>query len=240
MIGGTLVVTRANLLQAHYKKRFEDLGFKNVTVTGKEKDGLAMLIREMSPDIVVIGASFYRCCTPYMAGELVKNIEGLNVAAVAIGEFPVDLAMFFKVNGVNSYVNTREGIEQFYDGLEVIRKGKKFMSEAVEERIKIRPVYPSPSCYLTDRQIEITRCVCNGFKESEIADTLSISPHTVNNRKNEIKTALNVRNENELIRVALFYGWITVDELNFYGRDYVLKPVPDCKKYDWRGNGNEQ
>jgi hypothetical protein len=30
-----------------------------------------------------------------------------------------------------------------------------------------------------------------------------------------------------LIRVALFHGWIKLDELHFYGGEYKLNPLPE-------------
>jgi hypothetical protein len=39
-----------------------------------------------------------------------------------------------------------------------------------------------------------------------------------------------VRNENELIRAAIYLGIIDPKELDFYGRDYVLNPKPKRKK----------
>jgi hypothetical protein len=41
---------------------------------------------------------------------------------------------------------------------------------------------------------------------------------------------MNVRNENEVIRAALCFGIIRLDELQFFGRNYELKPLPEKKK----------
>jgi hypothetical protein len=51
---------------------------------------------------------------------------------------------------------------------------------------------------------------------------LHISVFTVYNHKKKIYKKLNVRNENELIRVTLYLGIIEKDELNFFGGDYDL------------------
>jgi DNA-binding CsgD family transcriptional regulator len=86
---------------------------------------------------------------------------------------------------------------------------------------------PYPTGILTDRQIEIVRLVANGFTGAEIADTLHISERSVDSRKSEIYTALNVRNENEVIRAAICLEFIKPEELHFFGRDYELKPLPE-------------
>ena len=228
MNGVTLVATKRENFHAHFKKRFEQLGFPNVVVTSAGKDGLNMVINELKPRLLIIGSSFYQCCTPFMMKGLRNNFPKLNIAAISLTDYPADLAMYFIINGVRSYINYWEGTgpEQFYNGLEIIRRGGEYVSPEVQRRIDMRNIYPNPSGSLTDRQIEIVRLIGNGFTGAEIADTLHMSERSVDNRKTEIYTAMNVRNENEVIRVAIYLGIINPDELIFYGRDYVLKPLP--------------
>jgi len=226
MTGGTLIVSRAINLYSFIKKQFEALGFDDVTVTGADKDGLNMLIRELKPRIVIMGCMFYQCCTPFLLADLHKQFPILNIAVVSITDFPADLAMYFIINGAKSYVNFWEGPEQFYKGLEEIRRGHQYISPEVKKRIDMRTYYPTPTGKLTCKQIEIIRLVANGYKGLEIADTLHMSIRSVESRKKEIYTAMNVRNENELIRVAISLGIIQQEELLFFGRDYELKPLP--------------
>jgi len=231
MAGGTLVVSRAKKNYAHYKERFEALGFEDVTVTGKDKEGLSMLIGEMEPSLVIIGASFYKCSTPYMVGELIKRFPDLHIAAVSIGcEYPADLGMYFKVNGAKAYITSFDGLEQFYFGLNEVRNGREYLSPSAQERLHIREEYPMPSEIITKRRLEVLRCVCNGFSDEEAADNLAVSKRTISNEKYIMFNSLKLRNEKELIRVAIHMKWIDPDELVFYGRDYVLKPVPDFYK----------
>ena len=94
----------------------------------------------------------------------------------------------------------------------------------------MRSYKPDPTWTLTARQIEIIRLISNGFTGAEIADTLHMSERSVDNRKSEIYQVLNVRNENEVIRVAIFFGIIDPQELRFFGKDYELKPRPMKKE----------
>jgi len=226
MTGGTLMASRAVNLHGHIKKRLETLGFDNVTVTAAEKDGLNSLIRELRPKLVLMGSRFYQCCTPFMMADLHKQFPKLNIAGISVCEFPDDLAMYFIINGAKSYVNFWDGPEQFYKGLDEIRKGHEFVSQNVQRRIDMRTYYPTATGKLTNRQIDIIRLIANGFTASEIADTLHMSVRSVESRKKETYTALNVRNENEVIRIALYMGIINADELDFFADDYVLKPLP--------------
>ena len=239
MAGGTLIVSRAIHLYPHFKKQAEALGFGNVAVTGVGKDGLCMLIREMKPQIVLMDSMFNQCCTHFMLIDLHKQFPKQNIAVVSIYEYPADRAMYCIANGAKSYASFWEGAEEFYKGLKEIRDGHKYVSPEVRRRIEMRSCDPNPTGTLSDRQTEIVRLVGNGFTGAEIADTLHISERSVDNRKSEIYTILNVRNENELIRVAIYLGIIKPEELNFYGRDYELKPLPDKQKGKKKTKGED-
>ena len=237
MKGGTLVVSRAVNNHAFYRKRFEALGFPNVTVTATEKDGLYSLIRTAKPDLLVMGARFYEGCTPFLMGELHRKFKKLEMAAVCIGPYPPELAMYFILNGVKSYVTSFDGLDVWYKGLAAVSKGNRFVSPEVEQCISKRRDFPMPAGKITQKLLEVVRLICNGFLDNEIADTLSISRNTVLNYKTEIFRSLNVRRPIELIHVALKLEYISINELIFYHKDYILSPLPDEKiKNRWRGN----
>jgi DNA-binding NarL/FixJ family response regulator len=223
----TLMIGRAVSNHDHCKKRLEELGFPNVTVTGLEKDALNMLIRDIRPDLLMIEAEFYHCSTPYMLGELKRKFPKIKMAAFSLGRYPPELAMCFIVNGVNSYVSYSDGIEQFYKGLEEIRNGRDYISPSVEERLNMRRYYPNPAGNITGRQYEVIRLICCGFNVNEIADTLHISKRTVENHKTEIYRILNVRNIIELFRAALNLGMVSLDETSFSHKDFSVNPKPD-------------
>lgn len=235
MKGGTLLVSRAVKLHADHKKRLEELGFKDVSVTTADKDGLNMLINELKPRLVIVGSGFYKSATPYMMALLKRRFKDLNIAAVSICDYPADLAMKFVINGINSYVNYFDGKSEFYKGLECMREGRRFVSSSVQERMKIRLELPPAAYGLTERQIEVLRLLCNGFTSMEIANELYISKRTVEFHKAELFNNFGTRNENELIRVALYLGLIKLDELDFYGGNFILRPKI-CKKSVNRGN----
>jgi DNA-binding NarL/FixJ family response regulator len=192
-----------------------------------------MIINDLKPRLVVIECNFYHCAMPYMMCLLLKRNRDLNVAVVSLDGYPPDLAMALIINGVKSFVNWVDGENQFYKGLELIKAGEKYVSPVVEERMNTRTdmgiELPAPSQELTERQIEVMRLLCNGFTSLEIADVLHISDRTVKFHKRELYNNLKVRNENELIRVAIYLGFVKVDELNFYGGNYELSPKPEKK-----------
>jgi DNA-binding NarL/FixJ family response regulator len=228
MPGGTLVLSREKKLYPYFRKRLGELGFTHFEITGEVRDSLNSVINDVKPRLVLVGSGYYECSTPYMMGKLLHIFPDLNCAAVSVfHKIPDELAMWFIINGVTSYISFFEGPDEFYGGLHKVREGRGYISPGVTERISMRREMPEPAGNITRRHVEIIRLLCNGFTGREICDVLAIAEDTLNIQKNKIYTYLNVRNENELIRVALLNKWITVEELLFYGRDYRLNPRPE-------------
>jgi DNA-binding NarL/FixJ family response regulator len=229
MRGGTLVVSRAETNFDYYKSELVKLGFQNLTFTALEKDALYSQIRELKPELIMMCARFYHSCTPFLMGQLHKDFPKIKKAAFCIGEYPAEIAMYFILNGIKSYVNSFEGVEQFYSGLKEIAKGREYVSPAVLKRIALRRDKPDPAGKITKRHREVIRLICSGFQDKEIAETLAISRNTVSRHKCDLFTYLNVRCPIELIRAALTLEILRLEELYFYPRDLVVNPLPEMK-----------
>jgi DNA-binding NarL/FixJ family response regulator len=226
-----LILSREKQLYPYFRKRLGELGFTNFDITGEERDSLNSVINEKKPRLVLAGSGFYECSTPFMMRQLLKLFPKLNIAAVSVfHKIPDDLAMWFIYNGVTSYINFFDGPDEFYGGLNKVREGKEYISPGVIERMNMRQENGEPAGNITGRQMEIIRLLCNGFTGHEICNVLAISEATLYVQKSKVYTNLNVRNENELIRVALRFGWIKLDELRFYGGEYTLNPLPEKRQ----------
>jgi DNA-binding NarL/FixJ family response regulator len=230
MAGGTLVISRQTTNHDYFIMKLSQVGYTNVYATDLDKDALSFHIRETKPDIVIMSSRFYQCSTPYMMGLLRREFPKLYFAAVSVCEYPLELAMYFIINGVNAYVCTVDGIKQFYEGIEAIRTREAYIPLSVQERLNLRKMYPSPALKLAPMRTEVLRCVCTGFRQDDIAETLAISRRTVNHHLEELHRSLNATNTAELIAAALEIGIITTEELVFRHRNFICLPSPDNQR----------
>ena len=221
------MITREVNNHLYYQQRLKALGFPAPAVTSLDKDALNSLIREQKPSILIMGARFYEGCTPFLMRELKKEFPKVKMVAVCIGHYPPDLAMEFILYGVNSYLTSFDGVDQWNKGIIEISKGRDFVSPSVNERILMRKDYPKTLGNITERHLEVLRLICCGFKDLEIADLLHISRSTVDKHKTYIFTVLNVRNPCELMRAALYLHILTLEDTFFYPQEYDLNPLPD-------------
>ena len=72
----------------------------------------------------------------------------------------------------------------------------------------------SESATLSERELEILELVATGLTNHDIAEKLEISKRTVDNHISNILTKTKTYNRVELIRWALQWGKICLDEIN--------------------------
>jgi DNA-binding NarL/FixJ family response regulator len=227
MRGGTLIVSRAIKLFSYYKKQFLEFGFKDVEVTGEEKDSLNSVINGLKPRLLIVGSGFYHAATPCMMGQLLKLFPELNIAAVSMGEYPDDLAAWFVFYGVKSYVNFWEGEEEFYYGLGEVREGKSYIAPQVQILIDQCNVWPDTKNRITNRHMAVLVLLCRGFSIASIGETLHISRNTVNWHIKQLHRMFHVKNRDGLVSIAWELGLVTEKDMCFYERKKEIEPMPE-------------
>jgi DNA-binding NarL/FixJ family response regulator len=242
MPGGTLIVSRAIKLFPYYRRRFLELGFTNVEITGEEKDSLNSVINELNPRLLIVGSGFYHAGTPYMMGLLLKLFPKLNMAAVSIGEFPDDLAAWFIWYGVKSYVNLWEGEEEFYHGLREVQNGKTYIAPQVQRVIDSVSVWPKTNDTVTKRHMAVLVLLCRGFSFDSIGETLHISRNTVNFHAKVLRRMFHVKNRDGLVSMAWELGLVTAKDMWFHEREKETGPLPEWaavkRKLTMKNGGN--
>lgn len=61
---------------------------------------------------------------------------------------------------------------------------------------------------ITDAELKVLKLLALGKSSKQIADTLKISTHTVNNHRKNMLAKLQCASSSELIKVAYTNGWI--------------------------------
>lgn len=79
---------------------------------------------------------------------------------------------------------------------------------------------------LSERELQIVELVTAGLTNQEIAEKLEISKRTVDNHISNILTKTSTSNRVELVRWALQWGKVCLDQVNCC----ALPPAPDKEK----------
>jgi len=239
MQGGTLLVSRAVNWFSHFKTRLEALGFPDVHVTCKEKDGLNMLINELKPKYVLMSSNFYECATPYMVGQLLGVFHDLNIAIINSSFFPDAVAAWFIFHGIKFYLKLLDGKEEFHRGLQCFLKGKKYIApdvQAIIDELGEMPVELKE----TKRQKEVLLMLCSGFSIKKMISNLHVCKATIENHIRDLMAIFNSRGREELIRIARDLEIFTKDEMRFYDDSKYNLPEWAEKQRQITGNREQR
>ena len=181
-------------------------------VVGEAEDGAAATAKAafLRPDIVVMDVSM-----PVLSGaEATRRVlevspESRVIALTAHDEPPYVRELLGA--GARGYVLKRAMIDQVVRAIRVVTDGGIFLDPAITER-------PAPrhqvgalalSADLTSREIEVASMAARGHSNAEIATSLKLSIKTIETHKTRLMGKLGLRTRAELVRYALYRGWLT-------------------------------
>lgn len=109
------------------------------------------------------------------------------------------------LSGCNGYVVKQLAREELCRAAEAVVRGYQYLSPSALTAIMLAP----PVAHrLSRRQGQIINCVADGFRTSEIASSLGISPRTVESHRQALLRLFGVHNSIALIREAEKQGLV--------------------------------
>jgi two-component system invasion response regulator UvrY len=190
----------------------ERFGSADVSGTTLDGDALNFVINDRRPGLIIMESSFYKTATPFMVGRLIKDMPFLHIAIFNLGEYPASLEPEFIRFGAESYITLRNGIEEFYQGLEKILRGSPYIASTVYRQIELAGDDTVTGPDKSVREHEVMVLLAGGATTQEIKETLKISFRTVEHHKTNLFARLRVKNTVQMIRMALHLGELDIQE----------------------------
>jgi DNA-binding CsgD family transcriptional regulator len=222
-----LLISRYTNLLPWYKSVFEEVGYIDVYVTDKDKDGLNMLINDIKPRGIFIASNFYSIGTPYMVGLLHEMFPKLNITVASVEDYPEELTPWFIFHGAKSYVNLLDGVDEFKNGLKHILGGERYIAPGTKYIIDSFDEWPDCNLKVTRRQKEVLLMVCNAYSKKKIQNELQISEYTVHYHLKELMKIFHVHSKEELIKVAYCLDLVLKNHLDFSANKEIINSLPE-------------
>jgi len=108
--------------------------------------------------------------------------------------------------GARGYVMKAEVASNVIEGIRSVLRGELYVSPEVRERVEGARPGAAPAAgvsRLSDRELQVLRCVGRGMSTREVAQELFISVKTVEAHREHIKEKLNLKSSAELLRFAI-------------------------------------
>ncbi|HYC53726.1 MAG TPA: response regulator transcription factor [Candidatus Binatia bacterium] len=108
--------------------------------------------------------------------------------------------------GARALVLKRFAVETLIDAIDGVARGEVRFPPEVQAMLASGFRSPAESCALTQRELEIVRCVAGGMRNAEVARSLFITEQTVKTHLNNVFQKLGVRDRVELTLYAVRTG----------------------------------
>lgn len=189
-------------------ERFEVAGEANDSQELEEK------LQKLKPDVVIIDYDIPGFFDQRDIPKIYQLAPGVGIMIVTTNQKKKDILQVLDF-GVNNYILKLCDQEEFMGALEATLQKEKFFCGKVidailEKHFPKKQHYDAPN--LSQREIEIVELVAQGMTNSEIAQKLFLSIHTVSTHRKNILRKLHVKSASELVLYAIKTGIVPAPE----------------------------
>ena len=178
------------------------------------EDEALEIAQESKPDLLITSEDLEKGYGIRLVETIKKRAPDLKALIFLQRETPevVQEAMEAGADGVMFTSSIGTGNGDFIQALTTTSSGGIYYPKAVREAVTKKP-RPAPVLTdpLSDRELEVIRCIIQGMKNLEIAEALFISAETVKSHVSTAIQKLGVRDRTQAAVYALTYGLVEPD-----------------------------
>lgn len=197
------------------------------------RNGLRLLLKSFYPDALIAEASngheflenlektkpdlvFMDINMPVMDGveatlQSMSLIPELKIIALSMFG---DEAYYFRMiqAGAKGFLLKNSEMEEVIEAIEIVLEGNNYFSKellfSVIKNFRQTLDPESGQQYLSDREMEILKLICQGLSNQEISEKLFISKRTVDKHRSNIMEKTNSKNTAQLVIQSIKNKWI--------------------------------
>ena len=190
----------------------------DIQVIGEAENGREAIdrARQLAPDVVLMDIAM-----PAMDGleatrRIHKEFPQMKVLTLTQYDDREHLLSLLEA-GAEGFISKTAASSELASAIRSVYQGDSFLSPSVAKLLLKHYRQGAragrgqdPYDQLTDREREVLKLLAEGHTSQEIADTLVISPKTVDGHRTNLMAKLDIHNRTDLVKYALRKGIITV------------------------------
>jgi DNA-binding NarL/FixJ family response regulator len=182
-----------------------NLGFKVVATAGNAEDFFSKL-EEVAPDICVLDIQLPGKSGVEIAEWLKAKQPKIKILILTALKDDAPVKQCRDI-GVEGMISKDSGKDTYLEALEALKAGRTFYAgQFTELLLKASQGKSDQMALLSDRELDFIKAFSRGLSHKEIADTLNISPRTVEVHKKNCMDKLAFKNDVDLIKFAIKVG----------------------------------
>jgi DNA-binding NarL/FixJ family response regulator len=187
---------------------------EDVKVVGEANDGAeaVTLAIEKSPDVVIMDISMPGYCGLDATKQIRQDCPEVKVLILSVHADNIYVDQALKA-GASGYVHKDAAYDELSLALDAINRGMPYLSPTVLQPVIRSYIHASPTTgamaiynKLTVREKEVFSLMAKERSRTVIAETLHISPKTVDRHRSNLLEKLNLRKEKEIMEFARLVG----------------------------------
>ncbi len=184
----------------------------DITVVGVAKSGEEAIdaVTALSPSIVMMDINMPGIGGVEACRRILKHDAGVKIIAVSVhndGPIPHQLLKL----GVLSFVSKGSPVDEMVLAIRNVMDGKRYLCSEVANNLAFQGLpgsNESPFSILSHRESEVVTLILQGKTIKEMSQMLVLSDKTVNTYRYRLYSKLHIKNDVELIRLAIKFRHI--------------------------------
>lgn len=210
-----LVVDDHDLIRLGICRLLDDVPDIIVVAQASSGEEAITLVRKLAPDVVFMDIRMPGIGGLEATQRILAKHPDTKVIVVSAFNDEVYPAVLLKA-GASGYITKTTDSEEIKVAVQTVLSGKVYISPQLAQMLVVNGLSldaKSPLSVLSQRELQIAELITRGKRANEVAETLSISPKTINTYKYRIYEKLGVTNDVELTLAAVKYGLVDPSEV---------------------------
>jgi DNA-binding NarL/FixJ family response regulator len=172
------------------------------------------LAQELRPDLVLMDVSLPQLNGAEATRQILAAQPSLKVLALSAHEDAAFARLMLEA-GALGYVLKRSASDELVRGIRVVAAGNTYIDPVLSKELfdgsrvsRRRSPRGVPIASLSDREAEVVRLTAQGHTCKEMAQSLGLSPRTLETYKARAMGKLRLTSRADLVRYALRCGWL--------------------------------
>lgn len=203
-----LIVDDHALVRMGIRRLLEDLPDVDVIADAKSGEEALELVKTNHPDVILLDMKMPGMDGLEVTRRMTRSYPTIKIIVVtALSSEPMPLCVLRL--GAWGYVTKESGAEEMAKAIRTVARGEKYLSAEMAQKMVINRLEgtqeDSPFELLSEREMEVMLMICRGMTAQNVAERLFLSAKTVNGYRYRIFEKLNIKNDVELIFLAIKY-----------------------------------